>query len=281
MSVTWHTVRRWFTAIDIATMRELGYPLDNYEFVSRNANVLLKRLADGTMPPPPFKPWRAKQVADFEEWINARCPYNDEVSQQSTDFINLSQTLTGFEDLGEDPDLAASYLNIIYDWAETTSGNYTPFDTCETKPEKNGNRQQVLQTLLQERSRIEKQAEGVQDRSQRKTFISREMTKLAQEKLLDDQRRDFVEVVKAIILLWYTGFVSEVTKNHWVDGLMWRAAGSHPPGYSTEGSYLLPGQGSGGERRSHWAEKPLNSGKYTGLGNTATHFKSKVRENDN
>ena len=104
MTVTWHTLRRYFTGIDIATMRELGHPLDNYEYVVQNANALLKRLEDGSMPPPPFKPWPRSWIEDFQEWIDAGFPYkprDSDIAQRVTRFIGLSEYMTGFDKLGD------------------------------------------------------------------------------------------------------------------------------------------------------------------------------------
>ena len=102
MSVSWSTVRRLFTGIDIAAMRHLGHPLDDYDYVARNANVLYARLADGSMPPPPFGPWQAAQLAVFKGWIDAGLPYELPVSETVSDFVGLSEVLTGFDHLHRD-----------------------------------------------------------------------------------------------------------------------------------------------------------------------------------
>ena len=305
MPVTWHTVRRLFSGIDIATMRELGHPLDNYEYVAQNANVLLKRLEDGSMPPPPFGPWEQKKIDTFQEWIDDGFLYkseNDDIPKKVDNFIGLSQALTGFDDLGEDPELAAKHFNSMRSWTLAFSFKpmeAPPFACVEetrsgTEIPTYGDLDLVLHVLLVKWDEIE-QASTINGTLDPRA-VKEELEKFALEKLLDDSRKDFVGVVKAITRLWYTGslpttnpFLQPLSKNQWTEGLMWRAALAHPPGFSTEGSYRISEvKGNNQNTESiekahpenkqlygHWAFKPEPSGKFTGLGYTATHFKSK------
>lgn len=270
MPVTWHTVRRMFSGIDIATMRELGHPLDNYDYVVQNANHLLKRLEDGSMPPPPFGPWEQEWIDIFKEWIDGGFQYKPEkdVPRLVSSFIGLSQALTGFDDLVEDPDQAAKNLNSLTSWAIAYS--FQPIKPDKDKDRKYGNLVSALNALLDGWRTIENEADGDDE------AIRDGLTELAKKKLQDDGRRDFVDVVRAILRLWYTGSLPNVSESQWVDGLMWRAALAHPPGFSTEGSYSLEGDGLKGKKLyGHWSFKPQPDGRYTGLGNTATHLKTR------
>jgi hypothetical protein len=52
------------------------FDLTNYEAVLANAETILGRISspDSPMPPPPFPPLTAQQIATFQEWINQGCP---------------------------------------------------------------------------------------------------------------------------------------------------------------------------------------------------------------
>lgn len=283
MSVTWHTVRRWFTALDIATMRELGYPLDDYEFVSRNASYLLKRLADGSMPPQPFKRWSQEQIDGFQAWIDAGCPERVDkknVPRKVQEFIVLSEVFTGFDDLANDPDQAAKNLESMHAWIVAYSFQPIEFGSDGRKY---GDLDKEFAELLHGWHKITEDPDKMKD-------VKSELEGFAQQQLRKRERKDSVGVIKAIIRLWYTGslpttnpFAPPLSVNQWPDGLMWRAAQAHPPGYSTEGSYRfddldLPDEvkpTEGKELYGHWTAEPQDDGKFTGLGDTATHFKTK------
>jgi len=255
MAVTWHTLRRYFTGIDIAAMRELGHPLDDYQYVVQNANALLKRLADGSMPPPPFKRWPQNRIDDFQEWIDAGFPYmpkEKDIAHRVTRFIGLSEYLTGFDNLREDPQLATKFLDRLTARVEEKLG------IAAVSGE--------LKTLLD-------------------NWDDGEPKDVALNFLRHEKAPIYYWIIKALLHVWYTGsFLNDFgfpegdngnpDDNQWTDGLMWRAGLAHPTGYSTEASY---GEKIGEQTRhyDYWERSPDKYGKHTGLGDTARLFETK------
>lgn len=61
-------IRPLFTDEDVRAMRRMGLDLANYDQVRRNAQLILKRVADKSMPPD--RPWPDERVALLRTWID-------------------------------------------------------------------------------------------------------------------------------------------------------------------------------------------------------------------
>lgn len=66
-----HDIRPLFRPKDIESMSS-KFDLSSYEDVRANANAILSRLSDGSMPCDGA--WPADRVAQFQDWVNAGCP---------------------------------------------------------------------------------------------------------------------------------------------------------------------------------------------------------------
>jgi hypothetical protein len=169
-------------------------------------------------------------------------------------FIILSEFLTGVDILDEDPELAETYYNRLWNAGNPQNLDENPEipdpeGSCDPNKKaptiKQSDVQKALDNLLADPT-----AEGLKDQNNRK-------------------------VAKAIILLWYTGaFINNCgyadgdngtpEDNQYIDGLAWRVGETHPMAYSTNGTVI---ENEKYVSNHYWSEKP-NNGENTGLGNT-------------
>jgi hypothetical protein len=239
-AVTWNEVKRLFHGIDIAYMKMLDYHLDDPVFVARNFKVLLSRLQDGSMPPRPFEPWDRSKLETLEAWKAAGFPLSPtDIEPDLASFIALSEFLTGFDDLRDDPLLADEYLQRL-----------------RTRPpgKEGGVSQASLRALI----------EGF-DPADPEAF---ERDVLPQHE----------KAARTVILLWYTasfinlesGFTAGTEStgaDQYPSGLVWRAILAHPMGYAAEGYSDENGKyGLDGKARPYWVYEPREDGRHTGLG---------------
>jgi hypothetical protein len=212
--ITWNTVKRYFRGIDIAIMRdevERTQILDNYDRVVSSADTIAdlvySQQPGERMPPPPYAPWPAEQIENFESWADPNTPLKVDTDLQllMAPFVKLSQLLTGFSGLNNDPDLAQKYLERLRQNNHWANG---------------------VKALLD-------------------TYSSYDHDTKFVNQILQGPNPEYKEVAKVIILLWYTGaffdpygFPSDFgTKedNQYIDGLVWQTISAHPMAYSTEG----------------------------------------------
>lgn len=212
--VSWNTIKRYFRAVDIAIMRdevEKTQILDGYDEVVGNADSIADRLVtsrkDQIMPPPPYGQWSKSRTDDFVAWSDPdeHLEVDPELQAQAEPFISLSELLTGFTGLGNDPDLALTYYHRL-----------------RAHPQYGA----VIDDLVHQHEQAGRPAYFV-------------------ERVLEQLDRKYKDAAKAVILLWYTGaFFSEAgfpsdfgtpQDNQYTDGLVWLAIQAHPAGYSTEG----------------------------------------------
>ena len=248
---TWDEVKRLFSGADISYMKMIGFPLDDYKFVSDNARGLLGRLTSSTqarMPPAPFEPWSAEKIKIFTDWMDAGFPEKATPDQKLQTFIQLSEFLTGFDDLGQDPELAGWYLNRL--------------TTRPVLDRKQANLGGVDQTAFQKLMNDFDPADTA-------AFESQTLTDAACEK-----------AARTVILLWYTSSFIDLKSgfpagdqatgtpvdNRYISGLMWRAFHAHPMGYSTEGWFDRQTGKYSPEGEPYWSTKPERNGQFTGLG---------------
>jgi hypothetical protein len=238
-AVTWSEVKRLFNGIDIAYMKMLDYHLDDPAFVARNFKVLLSRLEDGSMPPRPFEPWDRSKLETFKAWKAAGFPLSpSDLDPELASFIALSEFLTGFDDLGDDPLLAREYLGRLRTRA----------------PEDGGVSQASLDALIA-------------------GFDPSDVARFERDVLPDNE-----SAARTLILLWYTasfidldhGFTAgkeSTGADQYTSGLVWRAILAHPMGYAAEGYSDEDGRyGLDGAARPYWVYPPGEDGRHTGLG---------------
>ncbi len=241
---TWNDVKRLFQGVDIAYMKMLQYPLDDYLFVAQNARTLLSRLRDGSMPPRPFNAWTPEMLQQFEAWIEGGLQRSDAaVAERYAGFIRLSEFLTGFDDLHENPELAEEYYERLATWPSSDAPAVDP---------------KILERLIRS--------------------YEADPNSFEQDVLPIEAN---ASVAKTVILLWYTGAFIDLSSGFPVSpptgaepatggqqypkGLVWRAVLAHPMAYSAEGyrgedgKYHLSG-------RPYWAAEPKADGTDTGLG---------------
>jgi hypothetical protein len=280
MTVTWSTVRRLFTGLDIGAMREVGYHLDNYEHVVQNFDLLYGRLADRSMPPEPFEKWSDEKLKMLRDWRDGgfppqavpskNGPKNDKYWERVDNFIGLSELLTGFNTLHNDPELGAKYLERMKARGKSKPGSFTV---------------EALHGF------IDKYAERDPDDEERtpaEIFEAKRKSirKFSLDMLQEKNADDYIGVVRTLVVLWYTGtFVNNFgfpdgdngtpEDNQYIDGLVWAAGKTHPMGYSTEGYVPNPDFKDGDPEQdryvAHWELAPEDDGQHTGLGNTATY----------
>jgi hypothetical protein len=241
MTITWNTVKKFFTGNDIAIMRARDVHLDDYRYVAEHFKFILSYIVGKRMPPDLFPQWDKKKIDQFEAWGRANFPKKAAVTGDLQGFIALSEFLTGVDTLGDDPELAQKYLDRL----RTTKKN----------PDKSNEllvNQQDLQALI--------------DTCQTETWDQQ-----LEEDLKEDNNK---KAAQTIILLWYTGaFINEggfpyadngtPEDNQYVEGLAWRVGQAHPMAYSTDGTVIENGEYLSNH---YWSKKP-EGGQNTGLGN--------------
>ncbi len=243
--VTWNKVKRLFTGADISYMKMYGLRLDDPDWVKANLDArVLSRIRDGTMPPsPPFALWTGQMIDELEAWKAGGFVVSDPaLAQEEAKFIAMSEFLTGFDDLGEDPELAHTYHELL----------------LNRKVDDGGVDRDVLSKLI-----------AAFDPADTSSF---------EAKLEDPENK---KAAQTVILLWYTaafidlgsGFpagTNATAGEQYPAGLVWRAIEAHPMGYSAEGyfdhqkkQYSLKGE-------PYWRFKPEADGRNTGLGPTSS-----------
>lgn len=240
---TWDTVKRLFSGADIGFMKMYGFRFDDYDYVAQNINEILSRLEKKTMPPKPeFAPWSEERIRMLRDWRDAGFQKSAPVDEELAAFIQMSEFLTGFDDLHNDPGLAAWYL-----------------DRLKTRQENEGGVNQTDFAALM----------AGFDPSDPAAFESGTLTKPACE-----------SVARTIILLWYTASFIDLSNgfaaspegtgtpedNRYISGLMWRAFHAHPMGYSSEGWYDHEAGKYSLKGEPYWKFKPEPDGQNTGLG---------------
>lgn len=75
-SVTWTTIRSYFTDMDVEHMQEQGLDLSSYDQVVANATAIYDATSGGVMPPPTSgePSWTQDQLTNFQNWMNAGYP---------------------------------------------------------------------------------------------------------------------------------------------------------------------------------------------------------------
>ncbi|WP_089719553.1 hypothetical protein [Candidatus Entotheonella palauensis] len=253
-TTSWNDVKLFFRGIDIGIMRGQSGDITGSAVTSldyhgiRNRKTRIVQLIESphdfeVMPKPPFARWDRQKIETFKKWLAPETPLViDPVRQREAQaFINVSQFLTGFEDLHEDPELAHKHLMRL--------------------------RNQAAQ---------EPQGKGENDFSNDDldTVINRfdpDNTRSFKTDILCQER--YAKVAQVIIVLWYTGAFMEngfavdsgtANDNQYIQGLIWRATQSHPAGYSPEGAdHSNPDPAT---TFHYWKHQPQASGQYTGLG---------------
>lgn len=245
-TVTWNAVKRLFQGADIGYMHMLGYRLDDYAYVAGNAQVLLGRIKDKSMPPKPFLPWTDEMIQLFQAWIDGGfVKFDPDIAARENDFIELSQFLTGFDDLKEDPELASAYHDLLRESASEAKPGRLPDPT-------------LLETMIEKFSQLG--AEAFEEQILQSTTAT-----------------DMQDAARIVITLWYTGSfwnsagfpadnrAAGNLRNQYPEGLAWRAASCHPMGYASEGYRTSEGQFSL-KGQPYWHYQPEDE-KNTGLGN--------------
>ena len=231
MTVTWNTLKRLFRGVDISFMKMYGYPLDDYVFVAQNANLLLGRLTDGSMPPPPFPPWSSTMIQTFQAWIDGGFKFKDEViATDEAEFIDMCIFLTGFDDLHDDPELAQAYHQRL---------------NAEVGAE-------AVDLLIN--SYAISEADFV-------AYIETAGMATAQIIIMLWYTGSFYDEYGFAADHWPEGDPN----NQWIDGLVWRASSAHPMGYAAEG-YTDANGVNKLDGAPYWTYKPNSDGRFTGLG---------------
>jgi hypothetical protein len=236
--IYWTDVKKLFTGVDIAYMRMLDYPLDDYQFVKENRFALLDTIVNKTMPPKGFKPWTSDMIQTLKDWYSGGALKLDEkLLAEEWDFIALSKFLTGFDDLDEDPGLAHGYhLRLLEEVQEELFG-------------------EKLDQLIKDFATL---PEADFESTTLQTY------KLAAKSVI---------LMWYTGGLFKSGFPAESPAPEaergyqFTQGLVWRAILAHPMGYSTEGDVTAQGSGSL-SGTSYWHYKPTEDGKFTGRGLT-------------
>lgn len=210
---TWNTIKRFFRGADIAVMRDNSItkpvPLDEMSsvinhgfnisfFVSEDAPV------SSRMPPPPYRRWTGDMVSKFNAWYNgSRSEVDTNLQQEAEPFANLSEFLTGYEGLNQDPDLALVYL-----------------DRLHTQPGLNGTVDELISMYedLPEQEFVDEINNNPQFKETAQTIILLWYTGA----FFDDNG--------------FTSDFGEKGAGQYIDGLVWRAIQAHPMGYATEAS---------------------------------------------
>ncbi len=233
---TWDTVKRLFSGADIGFMKMYGFDFDDYDFVAQNLSAILSRIEDGSMPPKPeFAPWSEESVQMLKDWEAGGFLRSETLDSAQTKFIQMSEFLTGFDDLHQDPGLAIWYL-----------------DRLNTRPQADGGvNPDAFKKLM----------DGF-DSADTATFESQILT-----------QGDCEAAAKTVITLWYTAAfpgganaTGTPDDNRYISGLMWRAFHAHPMGYSSEGWYDHAAQKYSLEGEPYWMFIPQANGQFTGLG---------------
>ena len=67
-------IKTYFRPVDIESMKPMGIDLGDYGSVKTNANAILERVSDGTMPCDGA--WETPWVDTFRKWVDGGTPEN-------------------------------------------------------------------------------------------------------------------------------------------------------------------------------------------------------------
>jgi Membrane bound FAD containing D-sorbitol dehydrogenase len=222
--ITWNNIKRFFRGIDIAMMRSEVFntiTLDNPQTVWTSGDGIYQRVSNPNpaqvMPPPPYAPWTPEMIQQFSDWENANSLvlFDPALQAQAQLFVALSELLTGFSDLNQDPVLALRYLS-----------------------------------RLQARSDL---ATGVNELIQKHAALSADQ--FIREVLEGPDPNPKLVAQAIILLWYTGAFFNEAgfptdfggANSQYIDGLVWQAIEAHPMGYSAEGGrYWQRQPGPGG-----------------------------------
>lgn len=224
--ITWNNIKRFFRGIDIAMMRSRGsVDLDNAETVWESRHDIYDRVSslkpEKVMPPPPYAPWKPKMIDQFRQWSNTNklVLFDPDLQKQAQPFVALSELLTGFIDLNQDPVLALRYLSRLHARSDLATG---------------------VDELLRQHAALP-----------REQFIRDVLERP------DCKPKRVAQAI--ILLWYTGAFFNEAgfptdfggADSQYIDGLVWQAIKAHPMGYSTEGGQYwqtdpqLDGSGTG------------------------------------
>ena len=65
-----NNIRPLFREVDIDHMKRHHLDLASYDEVKMQAQDIVSRVSNGTMPPPPETSWSPDQVQRFQDWID-------------------------------------------------------------------------------------------------------------------------------------------------------------------------------------------------------------------
>lgn len=129
--ITWNNIKRFFRGIDIAMMRsevDNVVTLDDAQTVWNSGDSIYARVSSQNpvtvMPPPPYAPWKPEMIEQFSQWQNAAAIVlvDPALQTQAQPFVALSELLTGFSDLNQDPVLALRYLSRLHAKSDLATG---------------------------------------------------------------------------------------------------------------------------------------------------------------
>jgi hypothetical protein len=222
--ITWNNIKRFFRGIDIAMMRsevDKSVTLDDPTTVWNSGDSISRRVSTSdlsqAMPPPPYARWTAEMIQQFSEWENADSMvlFDPALQAQAQPFVQLSELLTGFSGLDQDPVLALRYLGRLRARSDLASG---------------------VDELIQKHASLSSDQ-----------FIG--------EVLAGPDPNPKLVAQAIILLWYTGAFFNEAgfpsdfggANSQYVDGLVWQAIEAHPMGYSAEGGrYWQRQPGPGG-----------------------------------
>ena len=229
MAINWiDDIAPMFTQYDVIQMK-WKFDLSDYNTVKTYAQAILYAVSQdhpNTKSRMPLyeDPWTQGMMDTFQQWMNAGYPYSatspDPPAPPAPDplvpvFIALSNFLTGFDNLDQNPELAQTYLTRLRN--ETTDGA-------------------TLDALLAELEPNVSNLEALGQQILGSTAVFIPPVPPATEAQLTD-------LAQRIVILWYTATIQNAQgvyvfgtpeDNQYINALMWPAAQAHPMGYSTE-----------------------------------------------
>ncbi|HEY0378124.1 MAG TPA: hypothetical protein VGC87_14495 [Pyrinomonadaceae bacterium] len=235
MAINWmDDIAPLFTQYDVIQMK-WKFDLSDYNTVKTYAQSILYAVSPNhpntTSRMPLYEdPWTPEMIDTFQQWMTAGYPYSATSADPPTPpapdplvpvFIALSNFLTGFDDLDQNPGLAQTYLTRLRN--ETAYGAALDALLAELEPNVS-NPQALGQQVLGSTA-----------------FFVPPVPPATEAQLTDLAQR--------IVILWYTATIATVPTdpaeqpvyvfgtpqdNQYVSALMWPAAQAHPMGYSTE-----------------------------------------------
>ncbi|MEK6258777.1 MAG: sugar dehydrogenase complex small subunit [Planctomycetota bacterium] len=234
--ITWNNIKRFFRGIDIAMMRsevDNTITLDQPQTVWTSGDGIYARVSNQNpsqvMPPPPYAPWTPEMIQQFGQWRDTDTVVlvDPALQMQAQSFVALSELLTGFSDLNQDPVLALRYLSRLHARSDLATGVDELIQTHAALP-----REQFIHDVL----------EGPDTNPKR----------VAQAIILLWYTGAFFNEA---------GFPSDFggAKGQYTDGLVWQAIEAHPMGYSAEGGRYWqrqPGPGGRDTGLGNTAQRP-------------------------